>query len=105
MTRPNNEQDIGDLLLKVQDELKGLRTLIGKDGAKIDLKHLQTSLAKVENEIKEKTDTIINNLNSQVESVTQINEEKKKKKIKLKININSFKLRLKLCQYTGNKSY
>jgi hypothetical protein len=47
--------------------LKGLRTLISKDGTKIDLKHLQISLAKVENEIKEKTDTIVNNLNSQVE--------------------------------------
>lgn len=65
----HNEQEIGDILLKVQDELKGLRTLINKDASKIDIKQLQNTLAKVENEIKEKTDNILNSLNSQVKTL------------------------------------
>lgn len=51
LTQFKNEE-IGDLLLKVQDELKSLRTLVSKDGSKVDIRVLQSSLQKAENEIK-----------------------------------------------------
>ena len=33
-------QEIGDLLLKVQDELRGLRNLVSQERSKIDLNQL-----------------------------------------------------------------
>ena len=45
-------KDIGDLLLKVQDEIKSLRSMVAKDGSKLDVNLLQSTLLKTENEIK-----------------------------------------------------
>ena len=67
-------QEIGDLLLKVQDELRGLRNLVSQERSKIDLNQLQSSIQKTESEIKEKTDYFINQLNSQVKTLPTIEE-------------------------------
>lgn len=48
----DKDKEIGNLLLKVQDDLKNLRTLISKDGSKVDIKVLQTNIQKAEEEIK-----------------------------------------------------
>jgi hypothetical protein len=47
-----DNKEIGDLLLQVQDELKSLRTLIARDGSKVDIKLLQTNIQKAEEDIK-----------------------------------------------------
>lgn len=73
------------LFLQVQDELKHLKNMVSQDGSKIDIKSLQTSLAKAEHEIKvnfffkrvclfifflkQKSDYYINQLNSQVKII------------------------------------
>jgi hypothetical protein len=67
-------QEIGDLLLKVQDELRGLRNMVSQEKSKIDLTQLQQTIQKTESEIKEKTDHFINQLNSQVKTLPSIEE-------------------------------
>ena len=49
--------------------------MISQDGAKIDLKLLQSTISKVENEIKNKSDNLINQLNSQVKTLPSIEEQ------------------------------
>lgn len=48
----DSNKEIGDLLLQVQNDLKSLRTQIARDGSNVDVKLLQTSLKKAEEEIK-----------------------------------------------------
>ena len=97
VSRYNDKQEIGDLLIrvnqnfnplklnqvylnvwlkfKVQDDLKGLRSLISQDGSKIDLKTLQSTILRAEHEIKEKTDHLINQINSQVKTLPTVEEQ------------------------------
>ncbi len=38
--------------LKVQDDLKNLRSLLNKEGTRVDIKIIQSSIQNAENEIK-----------------------------------------------------
>ncbi len=63
---------------KVQDELKDLRTKIANhNGGEIDLKALQIAIRKTEGELKLKTDSILNELNSQVAIISTPENNKK----------------------------
>ena len=55
--------------------MKGLRSLISQDGSKIDLKTLQSTILRAEHEIKEKTDHLINQINSQVKTLPTVEEQ------------------------------
>lgn len=61
--------------IQVQDELKNLRSLVTKDGSKVDLKVLQASIQKAETEVKQKSDYFINQLNNQVKTLPTIKDE------------------------------
>ena len=54
--------------------MRGLRNLVSQEKSKIDLNQLQQTIQKTENEIKEKTDLFINQLNSQVKTLPTIEE-------------------------------
>lgn len=67
---------IVDINLQVQDELKTLRTKLGSQNeGELDLKALQLSIKRTESELKEKTDSILNSLNSQVAIIPEEKEE------------------------------
>lgn len=65
-------------IIKVQDELKDLRSKLSSKGADFDIKTLQLSIKRTETELKEKTDSILNNLNSKVSVLPSIEEQEAK---------------------------
>lgn len=75
VTHYGNNQEIGEILIKVQDEIKSLRTRLNQESSAIDAKSLQKALEKAENDIKVKTDQFINHLNNQVKTLPQLDED------------------------------
>lgn len=67
--------DVGDVLLKVQDQLRNLRIRLSKEGSKVDVKALQNILEKAENDIKQQSDQYINHINNQVQVFPPLDEE------------------------------
>jgi hypothetical protein len=67
--------DVGDVLLKVQDQLRNLRVRLSKEGSKVDVKSLQNILEKAENDIKQQSDQYINRVNNQVQVFPPLDEE------------------------------
>ena len=55
--------------------MKVIRTKIAQDGSKADISTVQLALQKAENELKNKSDTLINNLNNEVRMLPPLDKK------------------------------
>ncbi|KAK7478399.1 hypothetical protein BaRGS_00030324 [Batillaria attramentaria] len=65
-TRP---EEVGQILVKVQEDLRQLRERFSQNDGKISLADFQNALAKTEQGLQKRTEEVVNRLNSQVQTI------------------------------------
>ncbi|CAB4042504.1 Hypothetical predicted protein, partial [Paramuricea clavata] len=83
---PNNQEEVGKLLVRVQDDLRHLREQIsnaveGRSVEKLDLKGIEKAIERTELGVKSKASNYVQAVNNQVLTLPSLEQTVSKKRV------------------------